>query len=184
MEAGHDRDFEQDYLTQLAQRLPKTFSGQAPRPLDDREMKTVLKILSDIEVKENSFQKISTSIPDLDDALNGGLSTGNLIEVFGEARTGKTQFCHQMCINVQKPKRLKGLEGEAVYIDGEGTFRPERLLEMAKDINSAWYPSTNPSHFLSRVHLRQIKSPEQAKVLICFGKLEEFISRNPAVKLV
>ena len=37
---------------------------------------------------------------------------------------------HQLCVNVQLPKSEGGLEGK-LYIDTEGTFRPERLIQMA-----------------------------------------------------
>eukprot|EP00493_Phyllostaurus_siculus_P019365 UN19673 len=38
--------------------------------------------------------KITTGSQELDNLLGGGLETGNLTEVFGEFRTGKTQLCH------------------------------------------------------------------------------------------
>ncbi|MBI2006890.1 MAG: DNA repair and recombination protein RadA, partial [Nitrosopumilales archaeon] len=45
---------------------------------------------------------------------------------------GKTQFCHTMCVNVQKPKEQGGQEGGVLYIDTENTFRPERIVSIAK----------------------------------------------------
>ena len=61
-----------------------------------------------------------------------GVETGGITEFFGEYRTGKTQIMHQLCVNVQLPKSEGGLEGKALYIDTEGTFRPERLIQMAE----------------------------------------------------
>ncbi len=43
-----------------------------------------------------------------------------------------TQICHQLAVNVQLPKERGGLEGAVVIIDTEGTFRPERIIQMAK----------------------------------------------------
>ena len=37
-----------------------------------------------------------------------------------------------MCIMVQKPKEEGGLEGGVLYIDTENTFRPERIVSIAK----------------------------------------------------
>jgi DNA repair protein RadA len=37
-----------------------------------------------------------------------------------------------MCVNVQKPKDEGGLDGGVLYIDTEGTFRPERIVSIAK----------------------------------------------------
>jgi len=52
--------------------------------------------------------------------------------MFGEFRTGKTQLCHQLCVTCQLPLDQGGGEGKALYIDTEGTFRPERLLAIAE----------------------------------------------------
>jgi DNA repair protein RadA len=45
-----------------------------------------------------------------------------------------TQITHQLSVNVQLPKEKGGLEGKALYIDTEGTFRPERIVQMAKAV--------------------------------------------------
>jgi len=44
---------------------------------------------------------------------------------------GKTQLCHTMCVIAQLPKDMGGAEGKVVYMDTEGTFRPERIQEIA-----------------------------------------------------
>ena len=41
--------------------------------------------------------------------------------------TGKTQWCHTLCVTTQMPCAQGGGEGKAAYIDTEGTFRPERI---------------------------------------------------------
>lgn len=83
------------------------------------------------------LKKISSGSQNLDDLLAGGFETGAVTEIFGEYRTGKTQIAHQLCVNVQLPVEQGGLEGNALYIDTEGTFRPERIIQMseAKDID-------------------------------------------------
>lgn len=79
-----------------------------------------------------NIARITTGSQELDDLLGGGVETGSLIEFFGEFRTGKTQIMHQLCVNVQLPRDKGGLEGNALYIDTEGTFRPERIIQMAE----------------------------------------------------
>jgi len=37
-----------------------------------------------------------------------------------------------MCVTVQKPKEEGGLDGGVLYIDTENTFRPERIVSIAK----------------------------------------------------
>ena len=78
---------------------------------------------------------MTTGSQNLDDLLGGGIEPGALTELFGEYRTGKTQLAHQLCVNVQLLYEQGGLEGNALYIDTEGTFRPERIIQMASAID-------------------------------------------------
>jgi len=82
-----------------------------------------------------NIARITTGSPELDELLGGGCETGSIIEFFGEFRTGKTQLMHQLCVNVQLPRENGGLEGRALYIDTEGTFRPERIIQMAESLD-------------------------------------------------
>ncbi|EPY29269.1 DNA repair protein RAD51 [Strigomonas culicis] len=75
---------------------------------------------------------ISTGSRELDKLLGGGVETGSITELFGEFRTGKTQLCHTLCVTCQMPISQGGAEGMALYIDTEGTFRPERLIAVAE----------------------------------------------------
>ena len=83
--------------------------------------------------RRKSLARISTNSTDLDNLLGGGgIETGGITEFYGEYRTGKTQIMHQLCVNVQLSKEEGGISGKALYIDSEGTFRPERLIQMAE----------------------------------------------------
>lgn len=55
----------------------------------------------------------------------------SITEVFGEFRTGKTQLCMTMCITAQLSESQGGCNGKVAFIDTEGTFRPDRLKEIA-----------------------------------------------------
>ena len=90
------------------------------------------------EVKEERkhLRKITTGSKNLDDLLGGGVETKTMTEFFGEFGSGKSQICHQLSVNVQLPIDQGGLSTEdrvakAVYIDTEGTFRWERIEQMA-----------------------------------------------------
>lgn len=78
---------------------------------------------------------LSTGSSELDKLLEGGIETGSITEVFGEFRTGKTQLCHTLCVTCQQPVNEGGAEGKAIYIDTEGSFRPERLQAIAERFN-------------------------------------------------
>lgn len=75
---------------------------------------------------------LSTGSTALDELLRGGIETGSITELFGEFRTGKTQLCHQLCVTCQLPLDKGGGEGKALFIDTEGTFRPQRLVSIAE----------------------------------------------------
>jgi len=89
--------------------------------------------------------KITTGSKELDRLLEGGIETGSLTELFGEFRTGKTQLCHTLCVTCQRAISDSGGEGKALYIDTEGTFRPERLIPIAERFH------LNPDDVLANV---------------------------------
>ena len=76
--------------------------------------------------------RVTTNAKSLDELLGGGVETQAITEFSGEFGTGKTQIAHQIALDVQLPVAQGGLSGEVVYIDTESTFRPERIVDMAK----------------------------------------------------
>ncbi len=82
--------------------------------------------------RRKRISKITTGSKALDELLGGGVETQSITELFGEFGSGKTQICHQLAVNVQLPKDAGGLEGSVIVIDTENTFRPERIMQMAK----------------------------------------------------
>jgi DNA repair protein RAD51 len=86
-------------------------------------------------LKRKEVIYISTGSQELDKLLGGGIETGTITEIFGEFRTGKSQLCHTLSVICQLPVEMGGAEGKALYIDTEGTFRPERLLDIAPRFN-------------------------------------------------
>jgi DNA repair protein RadA len=96
--------------------------------------------------------KLSTGSKGFDDLLGGGMETQAIVELYGEFGSGKTQVAHQMAINVQLPREMGGLNGSAIIIDTENTFRPERIEQMVRGLppapdGSAW----DPAEFLKNI---------------------------------
>ena len=87
---------------------------------------------SELYKKRLSIGKITTGTECLDTLFEGGVETQALTEVYGEFGCGKTQFCHTLAVQVQKSKEEGGLEGGVLYMDSENTFRPERIVSIAK----------------------------------------------------
>jgi DNA repair protein RadA len=85
---------------------------------------------SDYESKR--VLRITTGSQDLDELLFGGIETHAITEIYGMSGTGKTQFCHTLSVIVQEYWQKGGLNGKALFIDTENTFRPERILSIAR----------------------------------------------------
>jgi len=79
-----------------------------------------------------TVKRLTTGSKAIDEVLAGGLETQTITEFYGEYGSGKSQLCHQMCVNVQLPTERGGLDGAALYIDTENTFRTERIIQMAQ----------------------------------------------------
>jgi len=78
--------------------------------------------------------RLTTGSKELDELLGGGLETQTITEFYGEYGSGKSQVCHQLCVNVQLPPEHGGLNSGVLYIDTENTFRTERIVQMAQNL--------------------------------------------------
>ncbi len=85
---------------------------------------------SEILNLREKVSKIPTGSKALDSLLMGGIETKSITELSGEFRTGKSQICFQLCVNTALDKKHGGLESGVIFIDTEGTFRPERIIDM------------------------------------------------------
>ena len=88
----------------------------------------------------------------------GGFDTSSLTQISGANGTGKTQLCFQLCVNVQLPAELGGLDGEALFIDTNKTFSSNRICEIAHHTLLNYSPGRIPhksceKDFLSGVHV-------------------------------
>src|SRR3989442_8026456 len=103
------------------------------------------KLLRDSRVLENEFvtaeaalekrrlmHRCFTGSQALDELLLGGVETQAVTEFYGEFGSGKSQICHTLCVTARQPTSSCGLDSGTIYIDTEGTFRPERVEQIAK----------------------------------------------------
>ena len=89
----------------------------------------------DVLRRRDGIGKLTWGVPAVDDMLGGGVETQSITEVYGEFGTGKSQVTHQLAVTVQLPKEHGGLEGRAVFVDSEDTFRPERIDDMVRGLD-------------------------------------------------
>ena len=120
--------------------------------------------------------RITTGSKALDELFGGGLETQAITEMYGSFRSGKTQMAHQLAVNVQRSSEEGGLSATAIYVDTEGTFRPERLEDMAEAYgmdkkkvlkNVVWARAYNSDHQILLCDQAMEMAPERnAKLLI------------------
>jgi DNA repair protein RadA len=125
--------------------------------------------------RRKKLGRISTNAKSLDELLGGGIETMAISEFAGEFGTGKTQIAHQAALNVQLPASEGGLEGEAVYIDTESTFRPERIVDMAKAAG------VDPELALTRIHIARAFNSNHQMLLV--AKAQE-LAREKPIRLI
>ncbi len=114
--------------------------------------------------------RITTGSKMLDELLGGGVETQAILEAHGAFGSGKSQLAHQLAVNVQLPKEKGGLEGKAVFIDTEQTFRPERIMEMAKSLG------LDPTKTLENIFVARAYNSDHQILLV--EKAEDIIKRE------
>lgn len=120
---------------------------------------------------------ISTGSVNLNNLLGGkGVETKSMTEAYGAFGSGKTQLALTLAVNVQLPKEQGGLNGKAVYIDTEGTFRPARIRQIAEGVGA------NPEKVLKNILVaRAFNSDHQ---ILLLDKIGEMIKDGEPIKLV
>ncbi|KAF7684466.1 DNA repair protein RAD51 like protein 1 [Astathelohania contejeani] len=111
--------------------------------------------------KRAQLQYITTGSSEFDKLLNGGIESGGITEVFGEFRTGKSQLCHTLAVTCQLDPEQGGAGGKALFIDTEGTFRPERCHAIAERFG------LDPEQVLENISVaRAYNSDHQSQLLV------------------
>ena len=124
----------------------------------------------DLSKEMSTVRRITTGSKALDELLGGGVETRAITEFFGKFGSGKSQLCHQLAVNVQLPEDKGGLEAKAVYIDTEGTFRWERIEQMARGVG------LDPKEAMKNIYwVRPINVHHQLKIV---EELPELIEKE------
>lgn len=87
-----------------------------------------------------------------------------------------TQLALTLSVNVQLPKEKGGCEAKAVYIDTEGTFRPDRVKQLAEALGA------NSEKVLKNILVaRAFNSDHQ---ILLMDKVNEMIKNGEPIKLI
>ena len=86
------------------------------------------------EIMENRkhMLRCRTGSDELNRILGGGVETGVITELIGEFGSGKTQICYTLSVLAQRPVDEGGFGARICVIDTEGTFIPERIVQIAE----------------------------------------------------
>jgi len=118
----------------------------------------------------SNIRQLTTGCTSLDNLFGGGIETQSITEFFGEFGTGKSQICQQLCVTVQLPVEQGGLDGSALYIDTENTFRPERIKQIAPRLG------LDPDEALKRIIFAEAYTSNHQMVLL--ENADEVIKEN------
>ena len=142
------------FLTEFLNISPKEFS-KLRKDLSKSSNIRMITAWDYFKERKDKVNFVSTGCGCLDGLLGGGVETGAVTEFVGEFGTGKTQLAHQLAVTVQLPEDKGGLKAKAVYIDTEGTFRPERIIQIAQ------YRGLNPETVLENIFYARAYTTEQ-----------------------
>ena len=113
-----------------------------------------------------SRTRLSTGSQELDELLGGGIESETTTEISGKEGSGKTQICHMLAVQAQRPIEEGGLGSEVAWIDTEDTFRADRIVEIATAMEM------EPMTVLSHIHRwKAANTPDQRKAVEMLGTL-------------
>ncbi len=127
--------------------------------------------------KRKSIHYITTGSKNLDELLGGrGVESRAVTEAFGAFGSGKTQLGLSLAVNVQLPIENGGANGKCVFIDTEGTFRPNRIKQMAEKIGA------NPEKVLKNILVARAFNSDHQMLLL--EKVNELIKNGEPIRLM
>ncbi|MBD3361321.1 DNA repair and recombination protein RadA [Candidatus Woesearchaeota archaeon] len=120
--------------------------------------------------------KITSGSKELDSLLGGGFETGSITEVYGQFGSGKSQIAHVLAVRAQLPLEDGGANGEVIYIDSEGTFRPERIVQIAEPLK------LDSNEVLKRIKVARAYTSDHQMLLT--DKIKDLIEKGNNVRVV
>ncbi len=132
---------------------------------------------SEFEKKRKDLHYITTGSKQLDELLGGkGVESRAITEAYGAFGSGKSQLGFTLAVNVQLPLEQGGVNGKTVFIDTEGTFRPERIKQIAEGLGA------QPDKALKNILVARAFNSDHQILLI--DKISEMIKDGEPIKLI
>lgn len=155
----------------------------------ENDSKTASTTLIDMSAA-TSIRNIITFCKEADVLLGGGIALGELTEVAGTPGAAKTQLAMQLAVDASIPTQFGGVQGEAIYIDSEGSFSPERCHTLAKALVTHMHQGVQrrkpanrqlpdwftPDNVLEGIHVYRVH--DEAAQTAVFHSLPSFIQQR------
>ncbi len=127
--------------------------------------------------KRATVSYITTGSKNLDALLGGrGIQSRAVTEAFGAFGSGKTQLGLTLAVRTQLPLENGGANGKTVFIDTEGTFRPNRIKQIAEGLGA------DSEKVLKNIFVaRAFNSDHQ---ILLLDKVSEMIKNGEPIKLM
>jgi len=164
--------------SQKAVEISKALNKMTIKLLEDTEIKKDLGKIKLILESKSNWEKISSIktieyndwvydlvVPEIHSFIGGNKP------VF----LHNTQWCFQLCVTTQLPKEKGGLDGNVLYIDSENSFRPERIVDIAKHLK------LDPEIVLKNIFIARAFNSDHQMVLA--EKAEELV-KEKNIKLI
>ncbi|XP_070825175.1 DNA repair protein RAD51 homolog 3 [Chaetodon trifascialis] len=147
-----------------------------------------------LQKEEEELRSVVTFSSQLDAALGGGVPLGKTTEICGAPGVGKTQLCLQLAVDVQVPQCFGGVGGQVVYIDTEGSFLLQRVIDIAAatvrhcsllvedDEQRVAMENFTVETILSNIFL--VRCHDYAELLAELHLLPNFLSEHPKARLL
>lgn len=127
--------------------------------------------------RRENVHYISTGSKNFDDLLGGkGVESRAITEAFGAFGSGKTQLGLVLAVRAQLPLDKGGAGGKTVFIDTEGTFRPERIRQISEGLDA------NPENVLKNILVARAFNSDHQMLLL--EKITEMVKSGEPIKLL
>ena len=127
--------------------------------------------------RRSDVSYITTGSVELNNLLGGkGIETRAITEAFGAFGSGKTQLGLTLAVNVQLPVEKGGANGKCIFIDTEGTFRPQRIKQIAEGLGA------NAEKVLKNILVARAFNSDHQMLLL--EKVTEMVKSGEPIKLM
>ncbi|MHC1623233.1 MAG: DNA repair and recombination protein RadB [Candidatus Methanospirareceae archaeon] len=115
-------------------------------------------------------KKYSTGCKSIDALLGGGLESGTVTQLYGEAGSGKTNICLQVAVECARKEK------NVIFIDSEG-FSPERFSQIASaSLSTSGSEDIGVESIARRIIIYEPQSFEQQTS--CINEIETVIKEK------